>query len=479
MTELDTITKLMQQGALEEADDRLRPLTQRQPDDAETLLLYAVNCAKQLRYDFAVKSCFHVLRGEISKAWTRVNATRILSIALSALDLKSLAYPYISSLGLGSSPHPSDRCWEGRMFLSLGDGEQALGVFDRVTADMGPNVFTQCFYGQTLLSLGISEGYRDDTVFSTREFWSLMYSSYTHIPKMWEGERLEGKSIAIIPHGGFGDYFQFLRYVPYLKNIGAEVVTAIASASSVHIVESVVEVRPWDQTEALKASSDYWVQTFGLERLRLFGAPQAPKIPYLRAPACPDIDLLAQDIRQQANGRPCIGLYWHSDADGGETKSVPLHNILPLLARKYIHWVIFQRGYGLRRLRSVGFDANVTVLNENLTFDQAGALMLQLDAMVSICAWSFHLAAALGVKTWLLAGRVMNPRHENSERDSVLYPGVATLARQPRCGDWRGAIQILTDDIDAWLCQRSKAPSGGSSSRLLEQCDDGSMSRKS
>jgi hypothetical protein len=461
MLELDAITTLMQQGAFEEADDRLRPLMRWQPNNAEAFILYAINCAKQLRYDSAVEACFHVLHGEISEMWTRINATRVLSNALCALDLKSLAYPYIASLGVGSSPFPSDRCWEGRMFHALAEDEQALRIFDRIIADLGPNVVTQYFQGESLLSLGISEGYMDDIVFSTREFWKLMFSSETRIPKMWEGERLEGKSIAVIPHGGFGDYFQFLRHVPYLKKIGAEVVTAITMPNIAGIVESVVDIRPWDQMEALKASSDYWVQTFGLERLRLFGAPQAPRKPYLRAPACPDIDLLAQDIRRQAKGRPCLGLYWHSDADGGETKSVPLHNILPLLARKDIHWVIFQRGYGLRRLRSAGFDANVTVLNENLTFDQVGALMPRLDAMVSICAWSFHLAAALGVKTWLLAGRLLAPRHENRERDSVLYPGVATLARQPRCGDWRGAIQILTADIDDWLCQRSNASSAG------------------
>jgi hypothetical protein len=40
-----------------------------------------------------------------------------------------------------------------------------------------------------------------------------------------------------------------------------------------------------------------------------------------------------------------------TDADGGEGKSLPLVDVLPLLQDTSVHWVIFQRGYGLKRFQ--------------------------------------------------------------------------------------------------------------------------------
>ena len=66
--------------------------------------------------------------------------------------------------------------------------------------------------------------------------------------------------------------------------------------------------------------------------------------------------------------------------------------------------------------------------------------MTRLSGMVSICAWTLHLAAALGVRTWLLGGNVLSSRHENRERESVLYPGIVTINRQSKTGSWAEAV---------------------------------------
>lgn len=170
-------------------------------------------------------------------------------------------------------------------------------------------------------------------------------------------------------------------------------------------------------------------------------------------------------MRAAANGRPAIGIYWHSDADAGEGKSVPLYALLPLLEMAEVHWVVLQRGFGRRRLIAAGLQCGMTVVDADLTFDETAALIARLDGVVSICASIFHLAAALGVRSCLLAGRVLHSRHENRERESVLYPGIATLARQPTHGDWRGAVMACVADIRRWIANRS----GGLPGHRLEE----------
>jgi hypothetical protein len=55
---------------------------------------------------------------------------------------------------------------------------------------------------------------------------------------MWQGERLEGRSIAIIGHGGHGDTFQHLRHIPALRAAGAGEIVAVASPRMAALVRS-------------------------------------------------------------------------------------------------------------------------------------------------------------------------------------------------------------------------------------------------
>ena len=96
-----------------------------------------------------------------------------------------------------------------------------------------------------------------------------------------------------------------------------------------------------------------------------------------------------------------------------------------------------------------GLGGEATVVGEELSFDETGALIAALDGVATICAWPFHLSGALGVRTWLLASRVMDGRHLNRERTSVVYPNNAKLVRQPAFGDWPGAVASLMSELDA------------------------------
>ena len=91
------------------------------------------------------------------------------------------------------------------------------------------------------------------------------------------------------------------------------------------------EVVGFGKGDAAKPRSDFWVGTFGLIRADLAGGAPCQASGYLTPPDSVQAQAIARRMRDRAQGRPCICLYWHSEAPGGETKSVPLNCLIPLL----------------------------------------------------------------------------------------------------------------------------------------------------
>lgn len=447
-------------GAFEQAEALALPAIREAPDDLG-LRLHAATClAKQLSFDRALEQCLHVLHRPEAAWMQRLDAVRTMVACATQSGIPNIVRPYLDGLGDGTAKHPSERCWRPRILARLGAAEEALGELRALLQEFPGDPMITGILGQTMMELGDGEGRRFDLAQSSRAFFDLYYPGSPPRERMWEGEALEGRSIAILCHSGFGDLFQFIRHVRGLKALGAGHVAAVANARCHGLVASagVDEVVTPEEQNALLARSDLWVPVFGLLRVAASVGDGVETGGYLAAADSEAATRLAQAMRDRAAGRPCLGLYWHSDRDLGEHKSAPLAAMMPLLARSDVHWLILQRGFGLRRFLDAGLGTATTVMGEDLSFDDTAALMNRLDGVVSICAWPFHLAGALGLRTWLLAGRVMDSRHLNRERMSVLYSDCANLVRQPRIGDWPGAVARMNRELDAFVA--GFAPSG-------------------
>ncbi|WP_378971626.1 tetratricopeptide repeat protein [Methylobacterium komagatae] len=451
---LDTVERAIAAGEFEGAEADAEAGLAEAPDDLVLRGKLAQCLTKQLRFAEAISHWRYILDAPQAGLSDHVPATFGLAICAAQSGQPEWVRPYIDRLDLRFSSHPSDWCWRPRILTAAGFAEEAEAELRSLLSDRPGDPFIEQALGSAMLQRGDPEGHRLALAFSSRAFYRIYYPETPLIERMWQGEPLEGRSVTIVRHGGFGDLFQFIRHVPRLRQLGAGSITVVATTRCHGLLQSVGvdDLVSLDEMEAARSRSDCWVGTFGLARA---GGESASG--YLRAPPSAQAEAILQQARSRAAGRPCIGLYWYSDMDLGEAKSIPLAAIAPLLARSDIHWVILQRGFGLRRLHAaeIGLDATVTVVD--LPFDDAGALIAGLDGVASICAWPFHLAGALGVRTWLIAGRVLDGRHMNRERDSVVYPACATLMRQPTVGDWPGAIALLMGELDALTRPRGPA----------------------
>ena len=454
---LERIRGLILSGEFEDAEAGALDLMKRRGDDHALALVYATACIKQLAYDKTAENACGMLRRDGLVLGQKLLFTRLLCIAFAGLGAADMARPYIDRLQSCASPHCSDHCWPGRLLLEIAEPDEALFRLGRLEQQFPGDPFLRYCMGVARLSLGDSAGFVDALQFASRAFWAVYYPGATHADRMWEGEPLDGKAVAVVIHGGYGDYIRSARHVADLRRLGATRVVAVAWQPVHGLLHGAGfdEMLGIDRQDEARAETDVWTGAFGLERTRCFGAEQGRAQAYLAAAPAANADNVLAAARHAAAGRACLGLYWHSDASGGESRSVPLHDLMPLLSMPGIHWVILQRGFGLRRLRLAGLESECTIVDASLDLSESAAVIAGLDGVVTIDAWACHAAGAQGVRTWVLAPRALDARYENRERHSVHYPGIVTLARQPACGDWRGAVRILSADLAQWLRERA------------------------
>jgi len=449
----DAAERLIASGAFEAAEEIATAALRTGPLDTASRLALATTLAKQLRFEPAAEHCLNLLHRPDLPRRERLGAIRILACCGTQLGEPDRVRPHIEAAGFERASDPIERCWHPRILAKIGATEEAYHALIALAEDVPGDPFITGILGQTMQEMGDAEGLRLELALMSRAFFARFFPHAPAPERIWEGEPLAGRSIALLPQGGFGDLFDCIRYAARLKALGAGRVTAIMGEKCRRLTASAGVDEMVDLSGANLAieRADLWVPVPGLKRVALSSEGRAVETGgYLTAPESATAATLAHEMRSRAAGRPCIGLYWHSDRDLGEHKSVPLPALAPLFARDDVHWVILQRGFGLRQWHQAEFGAGVTVLGDDLSFDETAAVMAQLDGVVSICAWAFHLAGALGLRTWLLAGRVMDCRHLDRERESVLYADCASLVRQPRIGDWAGAVARLGAELGAW-----------------------------
>lgn len=456
---------LMAKGEFEAADALLEPALRADPTSIPLRLAYSQSLAMQLQFDRAIEQCLRLLHAPTIGNIDRVAILKGLAGCAAQVRQPEIVRPYLNALdAVSRSSHTSDRCWPPRILRQAGFLDEARDAFEGILCEFPGDPFTSHFLGEVMLEQGDPAGWPLSLLFTSRVFARLYMPGVLPIEKLWEGEPLEGKSFAVVHCGGHGDFFQFAGHATQLRRLGADRLIAVVTARYEHLLKSAGfdDVVPAREIDAAVSISDYWTHTFGLARAELVGGGARRPSGYMTPPPSAIADRLSARMRDKAAGRPCLGLYWHSDQHQGHVKSVPLARLVPLLARRDVHWVILQRGFGLRRLIEAGLDADVTIADDFLPFDDAGALMARLDGMVSICAWPFHLAGALGTRVWLLAGSILSTRHLNSDGTSHLYSDCATVVRQPTLGDWPGAIARMNHELDAFVAGfAASAPEAG------------------
>jgi len=77
------------------------------------------------------------------------------------------------------------------------------------------------------------------------------------------------------------------------------------------------------------------------------------------------------------------------------------------------------------------------------------AVIGEVDLVIAVDTAVAHLAGAMAKPLWLLLPHIQDWRWLRGRTDSPWYP-TARLFRQPRIGDWDGAIALVAQELAAF-----------------------------
>ncbi|MEM1225690.1 MAG: tetratricopeptide repeat-containing glycosyltransferase family protein [Planctomycetota bacterium] len=284
---------------------------------------------------------------------------------------------------------------------------------------------------------------------------SAPHRSESRVP-LWAGQPLRGKTILLYPEQGLGDAIQFLRVAQACHDDGARVVVVcdaglIPLFSSMNCLHQLLPDLPASQPPAVDFQGSFIevLDTWYVHRGELVhgsGHGYLDVSPSLVA-------YWQRQLGSIGQGRRRVGLNWQGNPEhhADVYRSVPLARLEALAQLTDIELVSVQFGPGTEQLETVGFSQRITRLPSGLDttggkFMDTGAILKNLDAVVTTDTSLAHLAGSLGVRTELILGRVPDWRW-GLEGDSTPWYAGMRLHRQAKLGDWTDVIESVVASL--------------------------------
>ncbi len=266
----------------------------------------------------------------------------------------------------------------------------------------------------------------------------------------WKGERLEGRALLVWTEQGLGDTLMVMRYLPLLKQRGAERLIVYCEPAFVRLIgamDGVDEVVSKENPLPL-GSFDRHCPLMSLPLLfdtRLETIPG--EVPYARVPAAFGhkwADRFAPLLR------PRVGLVWAGGAlfrsDPLRTRSVSLERFSSLLGIGGASFVSLQKGDDADQIKRSGTKVH-DWMDECEDFLDTAAVIEQLDLVISVDTAVAHLAGALGKPVWMLNRFESEWRWMLEREDSPWYPTMR-IFRQSSKGEWDDVIARVASALN-------------------------------
>jgi hypothetical protein len=255
-----------------------------------------------------------------------------------------------------------------------------------------------------------------------------------HLQRIWDGTRLEGKRVLVRCYHGLGDTIQFIRFMPLLKSIAAEVIVwgqprllpLLQNMKSIDVLIPLHDGIP-------DCEYDVDVEIMELPHIFRTTLETIPaEVPYLHvSPAI-----------IPAVSRPAVGVFWKA-GDWDHRREVPFGLMAGLNRVPSISLCTLERDES-----EVHDAAGVQVLCIPDLYETA-RVIAGLDLVISVDSMPAHLAGALGVPTWTLLISDPDWRWLQHRDDSPWYPTMR-LFRQHEPDRWEPVIDRVETELRTW-----------------------------
>jgi tetratricopeptide (TPR) repeat protein len=274
-------------------------------------------------------------------------------------------------------------------------------------------------------------------------------------PQWSRDEALIGKTILLHAEQGLGDTLQFIRYVPLVVSLGANVIVEVQEPL-LHLFRNIQGVQ-----QIIKYGDP--LPVFDVH-CPLMSLPFVFNTTLNTIPSAIELHIDEEKKNYWKNKfinikKLKIGLVWNGGfrKDQPEIWDVNARRNLPLAQLKVLsgvdaEFISLQKGEPaeseFKQALITGWDGPVihNVVDELKDFLDTAALVLNLDLVIAVDTSTAHLAATLGKPVWLLNRYDTCWRWLLDTEDSPWYPSVK-IYRQPSIGYWDTVMQKIRFDL--------------------------------
>ncbi|NOT40333.1 MAG: tetratricopeptide repeat protein [Alphaproteobacteria bacterium] len=436
---------LCAKGQLDAAEKIALAVLQKQPKQPQTMQVLA-SIAEQ-RGD--PKRAIHILREALTGAQTDALALMNLCRAYRMQgQLKESRDAGEKAVRIGTVPDAIADL--GDTYTAMGEHDLALQAFEHAVARRPQLPRAHLGLAHALLMKGeFRSGWAE------YEWRYKLANTKDILPKfkqpVWNGMPLKASRLLVICEQGFGDCFQFARYLPMVRERVASVV--IGTGPEIRSIMSNVAGEAYETHERWENLPPFHYQIAISSLPMVFGTTLETipsKVPYLSADPAKAAAWRTR-LDAAAQGRKKVGLVWQGRPahPNDRVRSVGLGALTPLLQIENILPVSLQFGAGQDQLAKHPARARVLdVSGEIKDFGDTAAAIAGLDCVVTIDSAIAHLAGAMGKPTFVMLSHAGEWRWLEKRTDSPWYPTLA-LIRQTQPGAWDGVVQRIAERLRA------------------------------
>ena len=337
----------------------------------------------------------------------------------------------------------------GNIFKELGNLDKAIGSYNKAIL-INPN-YAEAYYN---LSFIYNLKGDLDKGFELYEWRQSKTKPLTIKPRdhlVWDGkESLLNKKFFVYEEQGLGDVIQFCRYLPLLKQKGAEVTFKVKPKMHT-LLKTLDEDIVFVDRDSDDKSIDFETPLMSLPYLFNTNLNTIPSMTsYLSA----DDDRIMAWKKHLAKDSFKVGICWQgSKAKIDFGRSFPLTLFEDISKLPNVELISLHKGEGEKQIEDINFD--LTVLGNDFdngedAFIDTAAVMANCDLIITSDTAIAHLAGALGCRTWVVLKKIPDWRWMLDRNDSPWYPNMK-LYRQKERDNWEEVFETIKKDLQSLI----------------------------
>lgn len=313
----------------------------------------------------------------------------------------------------------------GNAFKNKKEFEKSIHDYDLAALDIKTRKAALLNKATLLLLLGNFEKGFD--LFENR--WGGPLKEKKFIQPLWNGkDDLKGKSLLIHCEQGLGDTIQFSRYVKEFDNYNCHLVLEVQKPL-LKLLSSLTGVSKIIEKDQNKPLTDYHIPLMSLPRV--FGT-NIKNIKYTKGYLSNDKNLIKKwENILGPKTKPRVGICWSGNPKhfDDHNRSARLRNFADVLNYNQYEWISLNDKYHEDDIVEIQKYAIRDMSSRLSDFSETGALIENLDFIISVDTAVAHCAGALGKKVILMLPSIPDWRWQIDLDTSIWYKNFSIIRK--------------------------------------------------